>query len=222
MQNMTETISYPKENFELRKKDTFSERDTFKKYHYYAEYDPNRKYRTTPFEYNYGYGNHIYLYEIYSIVLTRDKEIVDTKKYIVAIPQDNLLSETTHVHYMDSFNEKDTFKEYHYYEEYDPNKLYHNMLFDYDYGHGIHTYRYELYTIGLEKYKEKKKYIIVTEQLSEEEINILKPYCRCKYCTAGWCDLSIYFKCEHCIGCLKSKMPRQYQIDKARKYMMKI
>ena len=227
--NMSETIIPFQEedkivfSYRFRDVDAFDEGSEFKSYHHYEEYDPNKTYQSTVHEHDYGHGKHIYLYEIYLIGLMKDEELLSQKKYIIAVQQDNL-SNTYSVVDANTFDEKDTFKEYHHYEEYDPGKLYQDTVHEHDYGHGIHKYIYESYTIGLKKdgeVTEKRKYIIAVEQLSEDEIKQLSEYCQCQICIAKWYDISSYFRCRCCYGCLKSN-PQQYQINRAREYMSRI
>jgi len=122
-----------------------------------------------------------------------------------------------------NFDEKNTFNEYHYYEEYDSTKTYDKNPFEYDYGHGKHTYVYKLYEIGLmegDQEIKRKKYIIADEEIGKTELTELAKYCQCSICISKWYNLSRYFTCSCCIGCLKSSFPQQYQINKARKHIV--
>ena len=128
------------------------------------------------------------------------------------------------------FNESDYFREYHFYEKYDSSKIYPQGKFEYDYGHGKHSYEHKLYTIFLYtdikklKKEDKREYVIAEERVSEEELKELSKYCQCAICTASWFNITRHFMCPCCVGCLKIGEPsfaHQYGINKARKYKQK-
>jgi hypothetical protein len=122
-----------------------------------------------------------------------------------------------------TFDEQVYFEDYHHYEVCSPTKTYTPDTFVYDYGHGQHTYVYKLYTIYLKQNNETVKeniYIVVEEVLSKQELNILKPYCQCYVCTSNWYNISKYFTCRCCIGCLHSPLHTQGNINNARQYML--
>lgn len=62
-----------------------------------------------------------------------------------------------------------------------------------------------------DKYKDKI-YVIHEEDITNEDLEELKKYCQCKNCIN---EESVNF-CSCCIGCLKSSLPSQYIINKAR------
>ena len=89
-----------------------------------------------------------------------------------------------------------------------------------DVGKGTHTYSYISYTIGLRnkdnEIEKEVKYIVAEEEPSEDELKELAPYCQCPIHTRAWYNLSRYFICGHCVGCLYSAAPRQWAINAAR------
>jgi hypothetical protein len=121
----------------------------------------------------------------------------------------------------DDFVEMEHFAEYHYYEDYDSNKIYQKTQFEYDYGHGKHIYSYALHRlISYEDQDNELNYVVADEELDEDKSKQLEKYCQCRVCTSKWYDIGAYFTCRCCIGCLKSPFPQQYQINAARKYMV--
>lgn len=122
-----------------------------------------------------------------------------------------------------TFNEKDFFYDFHYYELYDKNKTYSKTPFKQNYGYGDFTYSYTLYTISFIENKktiEKLHYVIVEEKIEKDEISKLSRFCQCEVCTAGRCNIiAKYFTCSCCVGCLKSPFPQQYQINKTRNFL---
>jgi len=121
-----------------------------------------------------------------------------------------------------TFDEQKEFNEYHYFEQYDPTKTYESGVFDHDYGYGKHAYKYSLYSIFILEngiHSTTKKFVVAIEYFTDDESRKLSEYCQCAICTAKWYNISKYFTCACCIGCLKSGMAQQYQINKARKYI---
>lgn len=123
------------------------------------------------------------------------------------------------------FNPVEYFAEYHYFEKFDKDKEYNNEIFEQDFGHGERKYRYQLYVINEQssgdetKERKSKKYIIVKEQLSEDEITALAPYCRCPYHVMNWYNPLRFLTCRCCVGCLDSPFPQAWVINQSREYM---
>jgi hypothetical protein len=134
--------------------------------------------------------------------------------------QQEFLSTTYGHHDLASFNAHDYFSNYHHWEIFDETKVYSSKPFDHDYGYGEHKYVYRLYIIRLHKYDEKieKKYIVVEEILNDEELKKLERYCQCEICTASIFNITKYFNCRCCVGCLKAGngFLRQKIIDATR------
>jgi hypothetical protein len=115
---------------------------------------------------------------------------------------------------MNTFVPKEYFKEYHFFEKFDQNKNYTTESFKKDFGQGDHIYTYCLYTLnGTIQY-------IVAREFTGDNLKELIPYCRCPYHTASWYNLSRFFICRCCVGCLDSPFPQQSIINASRKYMM--
>lgn len=69
--------------------------------------------------------------------------------------------------------------------------------------------------------KLKSKYFLVAEEIySKEEIEKLKPYCRCLACKASIFSFEKYFTCRCCVGCLyeSDDKIRHYVVKNTRKY----
>lgn len=110
--------------------------------------------------------------------------------------------------------DKSILNNYHFYEKYNGNKNYQKAPFQHNYGYGNYTYIYKLYIFNNEE-----KYVVADEQLDKKELDYLSVYCQCKKCTSSWYNISSYFICGCCIGCLKSQFPSQYHINKTREYL---
>jgi len=117
----------------------------------------------------------------------------------------------------DSFDPKERFSGYHFYEIYDPNKEYDMNKFEFDFGKGIHTYEYELRKIYDENSNNIKQFVVANEILSKEEQTELAKYCCCSHCEANF--FKKRFTCACCVGCLKSYFPQQHVINKTRENM---
>ena len=118
------------------------------------------------------------------------------------------------------FNPAEYFEESHYFEEFDKDKEYNDKIFEKDFGFGERKYMYQLYIIRDKNEEGKsKKYIIVEEQLSEDEIIELKPYCRCPYHVMNWYNPWRFMTCRCCVGCLDSPFPQPWVINQSRQYM---
>jgi hypothetical protein len=117
------------------------------------------------------------------------------------------------------FKPEEHFKEYHYFEKFDEKKEYISNDFIQDFGYGTHVYRYQLY--NLSEKENCQKYIVVIEQLSEQEQLKLAPYCPCPYHQMSRFNPMRYFVCKCCVGCLDSNHPQTWVINKARKRMNK-
>ena len=118
---------------------------------------------------------------------------------------------------LSSFDPTVYFSEYHFYEKYEKTKNYQSTEYEYDYGHGLHTYHLELYTITFEDTQESVSYALAKEKPTPEELKTLGKYCDCEYCKLKWYNVSKYFTCPCCVGCVKSIFPSQQSINKARK-----
>ncbi len=112
-----------------------------------------------------------------------------------------------------NFDASKYFENYHYFEKFDQNGEYTDEIFKKDYGHGDFTYKYILYILG-----GTEKYIIVEEELSQENRDQLIPFCKCPYHKMSWMNPFRFFVCRCCVGCLESPFTQQYVINDARKY----
>lgn len=125
-------------------------------------------------------------------------------------------------HDLSIFDPKEYFKEYPFYEEYNKDKIYDKEEFSKDFGFGEHTYEYSYYVISDSvDHDQTKTYIVAKEILSEDEQRELAKYCECRYHELKWYNISKYFTCRCCVGCLDSPFPQQYTINKARENMRK-
>lgn len=115
---------------------------------------------------------------------------------------------------VDTFNEKQIFEDYHYYELFDENKEYNTNEFEENYGKGINNYQFCKHIIRMDDVK--KIYIVAEQQLTQDQVELYAPYCQCSKCTAPWYSSWTYCAC--CYGCLKSPFPRQYVINKTINY----
>lgn len=115
------------------------------------------------------------------------------------------------------FDPKDFFKNYPYWEEYNPDKEYNKEKFKYNYGkYGKKEYDYFLYEIEDWVTDEKKEYVVSKEILSEKDQKDLSNYCQCAKCkSTGWEKLLSNFVCPCCVGCIKAS-PSQWNINEAR------
>jgi len=120
-----------------------------------------------------------------------------------------------------TFNPKEYFAEYHYWEPYDENKLYEKESYDREYvkEYGILNYQNALYDISFGNGAPNQLFVVANENLSLENAKLLENDCQCSVCTASFFSLTRYFSCSCCHGCLKSGMPQQYVINRTRKYM---
>lgn len=105
--------------------------------------------------------------------------------------------------------------EFHYNEIYDETKQYNVNIFKANYGCGLLNYKYSLIIIN------NKDYIVAKEELDEDELSKLAPYCNCKYCNTFFLNPMKYFMCPCCVGCINSDFPRQEYIDLARERFLK-
>jgi hypothetical protein len=131
-----------------------------------------------------------------------------------------------------NFNPADYFKEYPYYEIYNENKKYEiDEIINYYKINMLNTlnkpkkYIFCKYTINdIKGKKSEEYYIILKEIISEQEREELKKICQCDYCSRKWFDITRYFICRGCIGCLDSNHgePSQLNINKARKNRYKL
>ncbi len=113
-----------------------------------------------------------------------------------------------------NLNPEQEFRQYHYHEEYSPNRQYTKEEFNFNFGKGLHNYQYELHNIIDYDSDDNKHFVVAKEILSKEEQNTLSKYCNCSYCKANF--INKMFICSCCVGCLKEENPSQKVIDKAR------
>ena len=119
-------------------------------------------------------------------------------------------------------------KDYPFFEEYDAQKQYVKEPFQQDFGQGLLWYQYHL-----GKYKLPDDTILMYVVAEETEANLtpqLQAHCQCEACvmaSSRWSwlmwPLGLLFGigiCACCVGCLKSGMAQQHQINKARAHMM--
>lgn len=115
---------------------------------------------------------------------------------------------------IDTFNEKQYFSEYHYYELYDLSKQYDKHTFINDYGKGNIKYYFKKIVL---KYDEgyELPYMVVVEKLSKKEKLMLSNFCSCDYCESNvYIQLTSKPNNNGCI--LYDKYPRQKYIDQAK------
>ena len=123
------------------------------------------------------------------------------------------------------FDEKRYFKQYHFYERYDPSKRYDARLTT-DYGHNIHLYEHSTFNIAIWRKNEKevRRYVVAVEQLSKEEKDALAPFCQCPLCRSPWIFIGMHLffgGCPCCYGCLAVEPTTTYNqrvIDQSREY----
>lgn len=133
---------------------------------------------------------------------------------------------------LDTFNPDEYFIDYHYYEEFDPEKEYTTEKFIKNYIGEDLEYKFVKYTITHDEKTEndskniiyygegdgrKKVYIIAKEVLNKNLI----PYCRCAICVRSIFNLNRYKMCPCCFGCLRVEDEdyiRQNTINLARDY----
>lgn len=125
-----------------------------------------------------------------------------------------------------NFFDEDHFKEYHFWELYDPKKSYQTNLFEHDYGKGKRIYLLKFYTVWRFKYVNGKgweprfptDYVVAEENISSKELQDLAKYCQCSNCTASsW--FKTWFIKSHDHDCLKideTIHASQRGIDRAR------
>lgn len=125
--------------------------------------------------------------------------------------EDSKLQKTSY--YGEGYSEKEIVQimdKYHFWEKKDPAKNYNNKKFEMDYGYGFLNYIYINIIIN------DTHYVAAEEELSNDELTKLKPYCSCDYCDKHWLNPMKYLVCRCCTGCLSSSFPSQYCINKAR------
>jgi hypothetical protein len=99
---------------------------------------------------------------------------------------------------VENFDEKAQFEGFDFYELYDSSKTYETEEYKKDYGKGEKVYINQIMSVN------DKNYVYAREEPSQEELKMLEPYCRCYVCTANWYNISKYFACRCCIGCLSA------------------
>lgn len=136
---------------------------------------------------------------------------------------------------LDRFDPQEHFKDYHYYEIFDP-EINLEKFYIHDYGHGPLRYQMEKYTfihtkltwddldyldlVKKEKHDRELVYMVAKERLTDEERDSLIPYCTCLMCSRSYFNPARYFGCPCCVGCLTVRdhyYTRQYMINAARK-----
>lgn len=122
------------------------------------------------------------------------------------------------------YHYNDFLKYYDYCEEYDNNKEYDENIFNKDYGKGEKMYQYELNVI-IHKMTQKilAQYVGAKEILTDEELNKLIPYCRCKFHTSSWYEFPWCCYGRINSGCLESDLGYSSDVvKKTRKYVESI
>lgn len=132
---------------------------------------------------------------------------------------ESAMIEYTTNHDISTFYYKFYFSSFHYFEVFVPNKKYTTLVFEMDYGKGIHNYKFVLYNINLVKGNvilKMEKYIVALELLTLDEIKELEPYCNCIWHQGNFISRLWIDKDE--AGCLMSNIvnPSQCRIDWAR------
>lgn len=129
-----------------------------------------------------------------------------------------------------SFCDTEHFKDYHFYEKFNPFESYKTDLFECDYGKGMHTYLLKHYTVNLYKnvmgkgyeYRYSIEYVIAEENISKNELDILSQFCKCFKCNSSWFK---WFDCKNycnynnqneCLKVNETIHAHQSSIDKAR------
>lgn len=88
---------------------------------------------------------------------------------------------------INTFNEQRKFKEFDFYEKYDPMKQYCHGIFRCDFGNGLHSYKYEVHHVifydgNYNNCVSSCVYIVAYEVLTPEEKISYAPFCRCIKC----------------------------------------
>lgn len=121
-------------------------------------------------------------------------------------------------HDLTIFDEKNHFKEYHFYELYDKHKKYNNKPFMTDFGYGLHQYEYVIVIVNNIHDNKFIEFIVAAELLTNEEKEKLKQYCECtKHTKNGY--LNIYEKTLDTmfIPCIENYRVEQNVINRIRK-----
>jgi hypothetical protein len=120
---------------------------------------------------------------------------------------------------MTEFNPNDFFKEYHYFELFDPNKEYIEDRFTAVYKEelGQKTYKFFKHELSDDYYGYNEIYVVAHERLSNQERDYLKQYCQCAYHRNNWfCKI---FMSKKSVKCLDTNRHSQQVINKTREYI---
>lgn len=110
------------------------------------------------------------------------------------------------------FDPNEYFKNEDYYEPYEYSATYKTTVFKHDYGYGTRNYLNVIHNIKIGD--RITKYLVPTEQITDEELKILIPYCECQYHKTYW-PFSLFI-CKCCVGCIDSSCPNKQYILSAR------
>jgi len=121
-----------------------------------------------------------------------------------------------------TFDPKEYFSCFHYFELYQPNKEYVTTKFQADYGKGTRTYEFVLCKMTLINDNGTFKianYVCAQEILTKEEKKMLEPFCTCDWHIGNF--FTRLFIDKDSIGCIGSENGNisQYRINMARKNM---
>lgn len=122
-----------------------------------------------------------------------------------------------------TFDPKEYFKCYDFYEIYDPNKDYPQGRFelDLDLGFGKRRYKTCLNNLLMKPSGRRVEYIVYEEILEADECIRLARYCQCDRCLTPWYNPFKLLMCDHCYCCLWTGSPSQEVIAKTREYISK-
>lgn len=120
-----------------------------------------------------------------------------------------------HVINNDDFTERIFFEDLHHYEIFNELMYYDKETFVMDYGKGIITYQFELWTIWFNSGNNNMQYVVAKERLNDKEKSQLGKYCSCDYCSAN--IFNRWFKSPYYCGCITYDIsPNQKYIDVAK------
>jgi len=121
---------------------------------------------------------------------------------------------------LNSFEPYIYFYEYHFYELFNPEKIYPVEPYVVNHDKGTCTYVNKLHTIQHSRpgeYIHPQIYVIAEEYLTDEEKKKLLPYCQCAYHKIWKYNPKKLFLNPDNYGCISSKNPKQHVIDNTKR-----
>ena len=131
-----------------------------------------------------------------------DQDVVDYEKF----------RSTSYHGEIESFDPANYFGKL-YYEKYDNTKTYSERDFIKDIGYGDKLYNYVLNVVN------GNKYVTIEENITNEDIKLLAPFCQCRYHLMAWYNPVKYITCRCCCGCIDSVFPSTSVINDTRDYL---